>query len=152
MATVQDILANKSQRLLSIGPEESSLNAAVLMNRNNVGSLLVMNGKTVVGIITERDLLQRVLAQERDPGSTPVDDVMTAEVFCCCPETTIEEARTVMKNRCIRHLPVVGKGGRLHGLVSIGDLNARDVDGQELTIHVMNETIFDHSSAASRQT
>ena len=149
MATVQDILANKSQPLMSIGPAESSLRAALLMNRNNVGSLLVMDDKTVVGIITERDLLRRVLAQERDPENTPVDDVMTAEVFCCSPETTIEEARKVMKNRYIRYLPVVGNSGRLYGLVSIGDLNAHDVHGREPTIHAMNEMIFAGTSVVS---
>lgn len=141
MATVREILAHKRQQLLSVGPRESSLDAAILMNRHKIGSLLVMEDQAVVGIITERDLLQRVLAERRDPARTPVDEVMTSEVLCCHPDTSIDEARTVMKNRRIRHLPVVGADGRLQGLISIGDLNAFDAHSQELTIHVMTEYI-----------
>jgi CBS domain-containing protein len=141
MATVQEILANKRQQLLSVGPRESALDAAILMNRHKIGSLLVMEDQAVIGIITERDLLQRVLAERRDPARTLVDEVMTSEVLCCHPDTSIDEARTVMKNRRIRHLPVVSSDGRLQGLISIGDLNAFDAHSQELTIHVMTEYI-----------
>jgi CBS domain-containing protein len=141
MATVQEILTTKGRQVLSIGPQASSLDAAILMNSHKVGSLLVMADRTVVGIITERDLLQRVLAERRDPVETPVDEVMTAEVLCCQPGTTIEEARSVMKNRRVRHLPVVDDDGQLFGLVSIGDLNAHEAHTQEATIHVMTEYI-----------
>jgi CBS domain-containing protein len=142
MDTIGNILVNKKGPLLSISRRESSLQAATVMSGHKVGSLLVMDGRAIVGIITERDLLERVVARARDPKSTSVDDVTTTEVFCCRPETTLEEARTVMKNRRIRHLPVVDDGGRLHGLVSIGDLNAHHAHSQELTIQVMNEMMF----------
>src|SRR5579871_169166 len=99
MATVQELLKNKSQQIWSTDPQSSSLDAAQLMNRHKIGSLLVMQGETVVGIITERDLLQRVLAERRDPAETRVEEVMTAEVLCCQPHTSIDEARAVMKNR-----------------------------------------------------
>jgi CBS domain-containing protein len=141
MATVQEILTKKGQEVLSIGSRENSLDAALLMNRHKVGSLLVMEHQTVVGIITERDLLQRVLAERKDPEQTSVEDVMTAEVLCCQPHTSIEEARSVMMNRRVRHLPVVDEEGRLHGVISIGDLNAYEAHSQELTIHVMTEYI-----------
>ncbi len=141
MATIRDILVHKDREILSIGPRETSLDAALLMNRKKVGSLLVMEEEAVVGIVTERDLLQRVLAERRDPAATSVGEVMTAEVLCCQPHTTIEEARSVMKNRRIRHLPVVDHDGRLHGLISIGDLNAYEAQSQEMTIHVMTEYI-----------
>src|SRR5947209_8291570 len=106
MATVRDILALKGPQILSIGPEATVLDAALLMNEHKVGSLLVKSAGQLVGIITERDLLQRVVAQRRDPAETIVADVMTAEVACCGPDTTVDEARTVMKVRRIRHLPV----------------------------------------------
>jgi CBS domain-containing protein len=140
MATVREILLNKDPWVASIGPRASALEAAVAMNRHKVGSLMVMEGETVVGIITERDLLQRVLAEERDAAKTPVEDVMTTEILCCQPETTIEEARVVMKNRRVRHLPVFDDGG-LRGLISIGDLNAYEAHSQEVTIHLMTEYI-----------
>jgi CBS domain-containing protein len=140
MATVREILLNKSSWVASIGPRASALEAAIAMNRHKVGSLMVLDGESVVGIITERDLLQRVLAEQRDAAKTSVEEVMTTEILCCQPDTTIEEARVVMMNRRVRHLPVVDEGG-LHGLISIGDLNAYEAHSQEVTIHLMTEYI-----------
>jgi CBS domain-containing protein len=141
MAAVNEILKQKGQQVLSIGTRFSALEAAVLMNRHKIGSLLVMEDETVVGILTERDLIDRVLVGRRDPAKTTVEEVMSAEVPCCQPHTDIDEARAVMKNRRVRHLPVVGEDGRLHGLISIGDLNAYNAYSQEQTIHVMTEYI-----------
>ena len=141
MAAVKEILRQKGNQVLSIGTRESALEAAVLMNRNKVGSLLVKDAETVVGIITERDLLDRVLVGRLDPAQTTVEEVMTAEVLCCQPHTDIEEARTVMKNRRVRHLSVVDEDGRIYGVISIGDLNAYNAYSQEQTIHVMTEYI-----------
>ena len=78
----------------------------------------------------------------RDPGVTPVLDVMTTEVVCCQPDTSLEEARGVLKNRRIRHLPVVDEATRLCGVVSIGDLNAHETHVREHTIHVLQEYIY----------
>ncbi len=140
MCTVREILSNKNPGVASIGPRASALDAAVAMNQQKVGSLLVLDGDRVVGIITERDLLQRVLAEQRDAARTPVEDVMTTEILCCQLHTTIDEARSVMKNRRVRHLPVVDDEG-LHGMISIGDLNAYEAHSQDVTIHVMTEYI-----------
>ena len=142
MATVRDILAVKGAHVLSIGPEASVLDAALLMNEHKIGSLLVMSAGRLIGIITERDILTRVVVSRLDPGHTPVMDVMTMEVVCCQPHTTLDEARGVMKNRRVRHLPVVDEEGRLHGLISIGDLNAHDAHDHEMTIHVLQEYIY----------
>src|SRR5262245_48396434 len=105
MPTIRDILAIKGPLVLSIGPDATALDAAVLMNEHKIGSLVVLADGQFVGIITERDLLQRVLAECRDPAQTPVHEVMTDEVVCCRLHTTLEEARGVLKNRRIRHLP-----------------------------------------------
>ncbi|HEV8002772.1 MAG TPA: CBS domain-containing protein [Planctomycetaceae bacterium] len=140
MATVREILLNKDPWVASIGPRASALEAALTMNRHKVGSLMVMDGTTVVGILTERDLLQRVLAEQLDAAKTPVGEVMTTEILCCQPHTTIEEARVVMKDRRVRHLPVVDHEG-LHGMISIGDLNAYEAHSQEVTIHFLQEYI-----------
>jgi CBS domain-containing protein len=142
MATVRDILAVKGSQVASIGPEATVLDAAVLMNEHKIGSLLVMSGGQLIGIITERDILHRVVVTRRDPGVTPVLDVMTTEVICCQPHTSIEEARGVLKNRRIRHLPVVDELERLCGLISIGDLNAHETHDHEQTIHVLHEYIY----------
>ena len=142
MATVRDILAVKGAHVLSIGPEASVLDAALLMNEHKVGSLLVMSGGQLLGILTERDILQRVVVSRRDPAETTVQDVMTTELVCCQPHTELEEARGVLKNRRIRHLPVVDDARRLCGLISIGDLNAHEAHDHEWTIHVLHEYIY----------
>ena len=141
MATVRDILAVKGTHVLSIGPEATVLDAAVLMNEHKIGSLLVTDGGRLAGIITERDILQRVVARRRDPAATPVREVMTAEVVCGGPDTTLDEVRGSMKNRRIRHLPILDGDEQLLGMVSIGDLNAHQARDQEVTIHVLHEYI-----------
>jgi len=141
MATVRDILAVKGSHVLSIGPEATVLDAAVLMNEHKVGSLVVMSGGQLIGIISERDILTRVVVPRLDPGQALVRDVMTVEVVCCQPYTQLEEARGVLKNRRIRHLPVVDAANELLGLISIGDLNAYDAHDHEFTIHILQEYI-----------
>jgi CBS domain-containing protein len=145
MATVQDILRVKGTHVLSIGPEATVLDTALLMNEHKVGSLVVMAAGQVMGIITERDILQRIVVPRRDPAQTAVYQVMTTEVVCCQPHTPLEEARGVLKNRRIRHLPVQDDDNRLCGLISIGDLNAYDSHDHEMTIHVLEEYIYGRS-------
>jgi CBS domain-containing protein len=142
MANVRDILAKKGSHILMTGKDTSVLQAAILMNDHKIGALVVVDAGRVVGMFTERDILQRVVAGQRDPARTCVGDVMTAEVLCCTPQTSIEEARTVMKERRIRHLPVIDAEDRLQGLVSIGDLNAYEAASQEQTIFLMSEYIY----------
>jgi len=141
MPTVRDILAVKGSQVLSIGPHATVLDAAMVMNEHKIGSLVVMDEGYLIGIITERDILQRVVVPRRDPGQTAIPEVMTTEVVCCQPHTPLEEAKGVLKNRRIRHLPVVDEMKRLCGMISIGDLNAHDAHDHELTIHIMEEYI-----------
>jgi len=142
MATVNDILAGKSHQLITIAPQATVYSAAVLMNERKIGSLLVMEDDRLVGILTETDILRRVVADQRDANVTLVSDVMTRELFCCRPHTDIEETKSVIKNRRIRHLPVLGLDDEVVGLISIGDLNAYQTDHQERTIHLMQEYIY----------
>jgi CBS domain-containing protein len=141
MATVKDILAVKGSHVLSISPEATALDAAVLMNDNKVGSLVVMRRNQLIGIVSERDILVRVVVRRIDAGQALVQDVMTTELICCQLHTTLEEARGVMKNRRIRHLPVVDDAKQLLGLISIGDLNAHEAHDHEFTIHILQEYI-----------
>jgi CBS domain-containing protein len=144
MATVNDLLAVKGSHVLSIGPDATVYQAAALMNEHKIGSLVVLDEGRVRGIITERDILLKLVGAQRDPNATTVREVMTTEVVCCRPYTTVDEARTVMKNRRIRHMPVVDDDNRLQGVVSIGDLNAHQANAQEMTIHLLQEYIFGH--------
>ena len=145
MPTVKDILARKGSHVFSVDKDATVLDAALLMNDNKIGSLVVVDQGRVSGIITERDVLRRIVAQRRDPATAWVHEVMTREMVCCEPDTDLDEARSVIKNRRIRHLPVVDQGQNLLGLVSIGDLNAYDADAKECTIHLLHEYIYGRS-------
>jgi CBS domain-containing protein len=142
MATVRDLLARKGPHVHTICPAASVLEAALLMNEHKIGSLVVIDDDRVVGIFTERDVLQRVVGEEREAAKTSVGDVMTTEVVCCTLETTIAEARGAMKNRRVRHLPLVDGEQRLLGLISIGDLNAYETTDHEQTIYLLQEYIY----------
>lgn len=142
MKTVRDILAIKGTHVETIGPHDTVLEAALRMNAHKIGALAVVEKGELVGIITERDLLGRVIVPRRDPAATLVEDVMSTEVVCCQLNSRIEEVRGTMKTRRIRHLPVVGDDSRkMLGLVSLGDLNALQAHEQEVTIHVLEEYI-----------
>ena len=142
MATVNDLLAGKGRHVSTISPHATVLVAAILMNERKIGSLLVMDEEgRLVGLLTERDILVRVVADQRDPSATEVCEVMTRDVVCCRPHTDVEEAKSVMKHRRIRHLPVLNEDDAVEGLISIGDLNAYQVDYQERTIYQLQEYI-----------
>ncbi len=142
MATVQDILAKKGSDIISVGPGETVLRAAQLMNDRGIGGLVVTEAKRLAGIFTERDILRRVVAQRRDPAATKVVDVMTAPVTACGPDTPLDECAAMMTGKRIRHLPVVGDKG-LVGVITIGDVLAFKVSEQQQTIDYMHHFMFD---------
>jgi CBS domain-containing protein len=142
MPNVREILARKGSHVFTIGPGATALEGALLMNEHKIGALVVIDAGRVIGMFTERDVLRRVVGEHRDPATTLVGDVMSSEVVCCTAETTIEEARGAMKNRRVRHLPLVDGEYRLQGLISIGDLNAYEASNQEQTIFLLQEYLY----------
>jgi len=145
MATIADILSKKGSRVYCTDPTATVLEATQVMNRHKIGALVVTTGGTdcarVVGMFTERDVLTRIVAEQRDPSGTLVEEVMSADVAYCRPETEIDEVGAVMRERRIRHLPVCDGSGELKGLISIGDINAWHADGQATVIHHLHEYI-----------
>ena len=140
MATVSDIMAGKGDHLVTVSAQASVYQAALLMNEQRIGALLVLVEGRLVGILTERDIMARVVATQRCANETRVEEVMTRDVVCCHPHTSLEEVQSTMKNRRIRHLPVVSDDG-VAGMLSIGDVNAFQVDCQERTIHLLEDYI-----------
>ncbi len=148
MATVKDVLKQKGSQVLSIGPQASVLDAALMMNEHHVGGLVVLHNHKVKGIITERDVLRRVVAKRLDSATITVKEVMTTDVYCCNSTTSIEDARAIFKNRRIRHLPVVDDKGLMEGVISIGDINGWKLEGQEQTIQYLREYLYGGVSGA----
>ena len=146
MSNVHAMVARKGNTVLSVGPDASVLDASQIMNENRVGALVVTvshdGPRKIHGIFTERDVLRRVVAQRRDPAHTTVREVMTERVVVCHAETSVDEARSLVKQRRIRHLPVVDDHDHLVGMISIGDLNAWELDGQEVKIAALEEYLY----------
>lgn len=141
MPNVKSILETKARHVVSVAEDATVLDAARRMNENRIGALVVTRGDRVVGIITERDILDRVVAAQRDPAQTRVDAVMSSPVACCSPETTRDECRAEMRAKRHRHLPVVDQD-RLVGMVSIGDLYEAAEADQAQTIRYLHEYLY----------
>jgi CBS domain-containing protein len=141
MPTVRDVLARKGAAVHSIEPDATVLEATRKMNQHQLGALLVMTGERVAGIFTERDVLRRVVAEQRDPASTSVESVMTTNVICVEPDSDIDEVSSIMQQQKIRHLPVCDDG-KLMGMVSIGDVNAYHATHQEAQLTFLNDYIY----------
>ena len=139
MSTAEQLIVLKGGSVAALGPEATVLEAAALMNERGIGSVVVIDDKKrLAGIFTERDVLRRVVAEERDPVTTKLAEVMTTPVACAAPHTTLDEIRQVMRKRRIRHMPVADRK-RVVGMVSIGDLNKAEHDVQVQTIHYLEQ-------------
>ncbi len=128
----------KSDDIAVLPPNSTVLEAAKLMNERHIGSVLVLADNGLVGIFTERDILVRVVAEQKDPSKTHLAEVMTSPVACASPHTTLDELRKVMREKRIRHIPI-DEDGKPVGLLSIGDLNQAEHAVQEQTIHYLKE-------------
>jgi len=140
MATVSEILADKTGDLLTIDADDSVLDAVRKMVEANVGSLLVNVDGHVQGIVTERDYLRRVTLEGRTEQDTPVREIMTSPLIVIGPETTIDECMALMTDRRIRHLPVV-QDGRIAAVISIGDLVKFQSQQQSFQIKYLTDYI-----------
>jgi len=133
MATIRDVIARKGSEVATICPDATALEAADLMNARRIGALCVVEGDTLVGMFTERDLLTRVVSARVNPGNAKVRDLMTSQVITCGLDGKTEDCVAVMSHEHIRHLPVV-EDGKLVGLISTGDLMALKVDEKQAFI------------------
>ena len=118
---VGDILRRKGEDVYSVGPLSTVIDAVNTMNDHRVGSVLVLEDGYPVGILSERDVLVRVVAAHRDPRQTLVRDVMTTRLYTASRDHSLLEVMKLMTDRRCRHIPVMD-GETLVGLVSIGDL------------------------------
>lgn len=121
MARIADVLGRKGARVHTIAPTDTVFDAVKRMVELNTGSLLVVDGQEVCGIITERDYLRRIVLEGRTSKATQVAEIMTERVVVVEPGTDVQDAMAIMTDRRIRHLPVLD-GEDLVGIVSIGDL------------------------------
>ena len=133
MTTVQQVLDRKGSEVWYISPDATVFDAIAKMAEKDIGSLVVMDGDELVGVITERHYARNVFLKGRASPKTPVRDVMEERVFIARPEQSVEQCMALMTDKRVRHLPVVD-GRKLIGIISIGDLVMSIISEQEFTI------------------
>ncbi|MBA3272062.1 MAG: CBS domain-containing protein [Acidobacteria bacterium] len=114
-------------------PEHTAVEAAELMQREDVGLVPVVgsNNSKLIGVLTDRDIVLKVVAAGRDPRSTAVSEVMTNEPIACLPQESIESVMELMATRQLRRIPIVDKDGAIVGIVSQADIATRLASPEE---------------------
>lgn len=133
MSTVRDIIQKKGTEIFSIAPDATVFEALKTLAKHNAGALLVLNGKDVEGIVSERDCVRKVDLENRTVRGTKVSEIMTSKVVYVEASQPVEECMALMVDKNIRHLPVFDRG-ELLGLVSIRDVLKEVVDVQQYMI------------------
>jgi CBS domain-containing protein len=140
MTSVSQLLDGKGRAIYSIGPEDPVLEAIRLMADRHVGALVVMKGEELVGIVSERDYARKVILMGRASDETPVWEIMSSPVVTVAPTQSLDECMRLVTERRIRHLPVVD-GGKVVGMISIGDLVKAVIEDQQHTIEQLESYI-----------
>lgn len=140
MRTVRHLLESKAPEVFAIGPDQPVLDAIRLMADKRIGALLVMDAGRMVGIVSERDYARKIVLQGRSSASTPVREIMTAEVVSVGLDDTADRCMQLVTDRRIRHLPVLS-GEAVLGVVSIGDLVKAVIEDQQVEIDQLQRYI-----------
>jgi len=141
MQTVSEMLKAKGKEVWTIGPDATVYEALEVMAQRDVGALVVVQDGRPVGIFSERDYARKVILKGKSSKETPVRDLMTEDLLCVSPSSTVEECMALMSARKLRHLPVVD-GGRLAGIISIGDVVNEVITNQDFKINEMEKYIL----------
>jgi CBS domain-containing protein len=118
---VQQVKEVMTERPVTLDRAASLAEAAQLMRDRDIGDVIVVEGQDVAGIVTDRDIVIRGVADGADPNRTRVGEVVSGELASVGPDDPVEQAITVMREKAIRRIPVL-EGGNLVGIVSLGDL------------------------------
>ncbi len=138
---LSEILRDKGDRVCLADPESTLSQAAQKMKNERVGALFVMNGDRIIGVLTERDILNKVVAETRHPDNTKVHEVMSKDIVVVKPSRTVHDAMKVVTEKRVRHLPVVSEG-KLVGIISNGDLTRRIIANDQGHISTLYDYIY----------
>jgi CBS domain-containing protein len=116
--SIRDVMTTSPH---TVRPDSTLQDAAREMKSDDIGAVLVEDNGSVAGILTDRDIVVRAIAEGRDPSSTKVSEVATTDVKTLTPDSTVEDAIKIVREQHVRRIPVV-EGGKPAGIVSIGDL------------------------------
>ena len=138
--TVRHLLSQKGEKVWTISPNAKVLDAVAKMADKDVGSLVVMEGEKLVGIITERHYSRDVVLKGRTSPNTLVGEIMETNVIHVTSEQSVEQCMALMTDKRVRHLPVV-EGAKVIGIVSIGDLLKHIISKREFDIDQLEHYI-----------
>jgi CBS domain-containing protein len=138
--TVKHLLEHKGRNLWSIDPDATVLDAVAKMAEKDIGSLVVVVGEKLIGIITERHYSRNVVLKGKSSPTTLVRDIMERNVIHVRPEQSVELCMALMTDKRVRHLPVL-EGTKVIGIVSIGDLLKFVISKQEFVIEQLEHYV-----------
>lgn len=121
MSTVRNILQKKGNAVYSISPDRSVYDALEELEEKNLGSLVVVENKKLIGVFTERDYARKVILKGRSSKETLVRDIMSSHTLFVNPDNTLDDCMQLMTDKFVRHLPVL-ENDELVGVISIGDI------------------------------
>ena len=138
---VKEVIRGKQRQVITIGPDETVINAIQKLVENNIGALPVCNARgTVLGIVSERDLLRECSQRSKAIGSTRVKDVMTRDVVIGIPEDDLDYVMDIMTQRGIRHLLIL-EGTKLEDIISMRDVVEAQLEQSKATVRFLNDYI-----------
>jgi CBS domain-containing protein len=140
MKRVCDLLDGKGRDIWALPPDATVYEAIDQMAIKGVGALLVMDGMTLVGIVSERDYARKVILKGKSSRETQVSEIMSYPVVCVSPELTVEKTMALMTERRVRHLPVV-VDDTVVGVISIGDVVRGIIEDKEFYIQQLTTYI-----------
>ena len=135
MKSIRSIVANRDT--VTVDSTTSVLDAARVMSARHIGAVPVVDGERVVGIFTERDVMARIVAEARDPRTTPIAQVMSTDLVVTEINESFEACLARMQQARVRHILVLDNG-RLAGIISLRDLMAADLDDKDEAISLLN--------------
>ncbi len=138
--SIELILREKGRQIYSVAGEATIYEALVIMADKGIGALVVMDGEEFVGVFSERDYARKVVLAGRSSKEMKVREIMSSQVHTVGLKSTVDECMQYMTDKRCRHLPVV-EGGKVVGLVSIGDLVHWIIQTQERAIHELEDYI-----------
>jgi CBS domain-containing protein len=139
--SVSAVLKQKGGRTWSIAPEATVYEALETMASREIGSLAVMAGEQLVGLLSERDYARKIILKGRSSRDTKVDEIMISPPITVGSDCSVDQAMRTMTEHRVRHLPVMAANGALLGIVSIGDLVKWIITSQEKTIEQLHSYI-----------
>jgi CBS domain-containing protein len=141
MTLIKHVLRNKKNPPVTVAPGDTVYAALESMAKHNIGAVLVMEGKSLVGILSERDYARKVVLKGKLSKDTLVREIMSDKVHFATPDQSVDECLARMTHARFRHMPVLDGEKNVIGIVSIGDLVKEKIAEQELVIDQLQQYI-----------